>query len=365
MLIETHPELGERILAPIEQLEHVRPIVRACHERFDGKGYPDRLAGEEIPLEARIIFVCDAFHAMTTTRPYREALPVEEARRRLIEAAGSQFDPAIVEVCLRVLEAPRSDGSHAAASRGRTSGRARSNSNDRPAPATSTSAHRHLPCPGSSSGSAVDSSSAQRRPKRAGGSRKESVSCQALKRTRNESSTIGSPSRVSAVISAPLRNAPSAKASPRSQSRPRHRPAVGPEPPDVGRTESSCSLPVRNVGRRKTGCARRSAISRCVNACSASARVVELPVDPAELVVLAVGVVVAALRAAELVAGEQHRHPLREQERGEEVAELAVAERVHRRDRPSPPRRRSSTTGCRWCRPGSPRGSRRCASRRR
>jgi diguanylate cyclase (GGDEF)-like protein len=104
--IETHPELGERILAPIEQLEHVRPIVRACHERYDGTGYPDRLRGDEIPLEARIIFVCDAFHAMTTTRPYREALPLEEARRRLIEAAGSQFDPAIVDVCLRVLEAP-------------------------------------------------------------------------------------------------------------------------------------------------------------------------------------------------------------------------------------------------------------------
>ncbi len=107
VLIETHPELGERILAPIEQLEHVRPIVRACHERFDGTGYPDRLQGDEIPLEARIIFVCDAFHAMTTTRPYRDALPVEEARRRLIEAAGSQFDPAVVDVCLRVLEAPR------------------------------------------------------------------------------------------------------------------------------------------------------------------------------------------------------------------------------------------------------------------
>jgi len=105
-LIETHPELGERILAPIEQLESVRPIVRACHERYDGKGYPDHLAGDEIPLEARIIFVCDAFHAMTTTRPYREALPVEEARRRLLEAAGSQFDPAVVEVCLRVLDVP-------------------------------------------------------------------------------------------------------------------------------------------------------------------------------------------------------------------------------------------------------------------
>jgi HD-GYP domain-containing protein (c-di-GMP phosphodiesterase class II) len=106
VLIETHPELGERILAPIEQLDHVRPIVRACHERFDGTGYPDRLKGDEIPLEARIIFVCDAFHAMTTTRPYCDALPVEEARRRLIEAAGSQFDPAVVNVSLRVLEAP-------------------------------------------------------------------------------------------------------------------------------------------------------------------------------------------------------------------------------------------------------------------
>jgi diguanylate cyclase (GGDEF)-like protein len=105
-LIETHPELGERILAPIEQLEDVRPIVRACHERYDGRGYPDRLAGKKIPLEARIIFACDAFHAMTTDRPYRQALAVEEAQRRLIDAAGSQFDPEIVQVCLRVLKAP-------------------------------------------------------------------------------------------------------------------------------------------------------------------------------------------------------------------------------------------------------------------
>jgi HD-GYP domain-containing protein (c-di-GMP phosphodiesterase class II) len=105
-VIEQHPELGERILAPIEQLENVRPIVRACHERWDGKGYPDHLQGRQIPLEARIIFACDAFHAMTTDRPYRRALPVEEARRRLAEGAGSQFDPEVVDVCLRVLEAP-------------------------------------------------------------------------------------------------------------------------------------------------------------------------------------------------------------------------------------------------------------------
>jgi diguanylate cyclase (GGDEF)-like protein len=105
-MIERHPELGERILAPIDQLVAVRPIVRACHERYDGLGYPDGLKGDEIPLEARIIFACDAFHAMTTDRPYREALAVEEAFRRLVSAAGTQFDPAVVDVCLRVLKQP-------------------------------------------------------------------------------------------------------------------------------------------------------------------------------------------------------------------------------------------------------------------
>ncbi len=105
-VIEQHPELGERILAPIEQLAEVRPIVRACHERYDGRGYPDGLRGNGIPLEARIIFACDAFHAMTTDRPYREALSVDEAFRRLAEASGTQFDPAVVDVCLRVLEQP-------------------------------------------------------------------------------------------------------------------------------------------------------------------------------------------------------------------------------------------------------------------
>jgi HD-GYP domain-containing protein (c-di-GMP phosphodiesterase class II)/putative methionine-R-sulfoxide reductase with GAF domain len=102
-IVETHPLLGERILAPIEQLEEVRPIVRACHERWDGTGYPDHLSAEEIPIESRIIFACDAFHAMTTDRPYRKALAADEARRRLREGAGSQFDPRVVDACLRVL----------------------------------------------------------------------------------------------------------------------------------------------------------------------------------------------------------------------------------------------------------------------
>ncbi|HXF97045.1 MAG TPA: HD domain-containing phosphohydrolase [Gaiellaceae bacterium] len=102
-IVETHPVLGERILSPIEQLREVRRIVRACHERYDGAGYPDGLAGEEIPLEARIVFACDAYHAMTTDRPYRRALPAEVARERLREGAGSQFDPRVVEACLHVL----------------------------------------------------------------------------------------------------------------------------------------------------------------------------------------------------------------------------------------------------------------------
>jgi diguanylate cyclase (GGDEF)-like protein len=102
-LIEKHPELGERIIAPIDRLQEVRTIVRHCHERWDGQGYPDKIAGEEIPLESRIVFVCDAYHAMTTDRPYRKRLSHPEAVRRLHEGAGTQFDKRVVEVCLRVL----------------------------------------------------------------------------------------------------------------------------------------------------------------------------------------------------------------------------------------------------------------------
>jgi polar amino acid transport system substrate-binding protein len=80
-------------------------IVRSCHERFDGTGYPDHLAGDRIPIESRIIFVCDAFHAMTTDRPYRPRVTPMEACRRLDEASGTQFDPRIVEIFLRVVPA--------------------------------------------------------------------------------------------------------------------------------------------------------------------------------------------------------------------------------------------------------------------
>ena len=101
-VVKAHPELGERILAPIERLADVRPIVRSCHERWDGLGYPDGRAREQIPIESRIVLVCDAFHAMVTDRPYRSALTQAEAVRRLREAAGTQFDPGVVEVFVRL-----------------------------------------------------------------------------------------------------------------------------------------------------------------------------------------------------------------------------------------------------------------------
>jgi len=103
-IMQTHPELGERIIAPIDRLQSVCPVVRHCHERWDGEGYPDGISGEDIPLESRIIFVCDAYHAMTTDRPYRKRLSHPEALRRLAEGAGTQFDPNVVEVALRVLD---------------------------------------------------------------------------------------------------------------------------------------------------------------------------------------------------------------------------------------------------------------------
>ena len=94
--MDRHPEIGAQILTPVPFLKPLLPIVRACHERWDGKGYPDGLAGKAIPLEARIIFVCDAFHAMTTNRPYRKALSPAEGVRRLRLASGTQFDPDVV-----------------------------------------------------------------------------------------------------------------------------------------------------------------------------------------------------------------------------------------------------------------------------
>ena len=78
--------------------------VIAHHERIDGCGYPKRIAGEEIPLEARILAVADAYEAMIADRPYRDGLPAESAREELIRCAGTQFDPVVVEAFLAALE---------------------------------------------------------------------------------------------------------------------------------------------------------------------------------------------------------------------------------------------------------------------
>jgi two-component system cell cycle response regulator len=99
-LVRRHPIVGQRIVAAAPALADVAELVRATHERFDGDGYPDSLAGEDIPLVARIIAVCDAFDAMTSTRPYRRALSVEEALAELRRCAGTQFDPAVVAAFL-------------------------------------------------------------------------------------------------------------------------------------------------------------------------------------------------------------------------------------------------------------------------
>jgi diguanylate cyclase (GGDEF)-like protein len=103
--IERHPLIGEGILSPVEFLADALPLVRAAHERWDGTGYPDGLAGEQIPLGARILFACDCYDAMTADRPYRPARPVEEAKQELRRVAGSQLDPSVVDALLGVLDA--------------------------------------------------------------------------------------------------------------------------------------------------------------------------------------------------------------------------------------------------------------------
>jgi diguanylate cyclase (GGDEF)-like protein len=102
-LMRTHTIVGERLLCSVPTLEPVGAIVRSTHERWDGLGYPDGLAGEQIPLAARVVAACDAFDAMLSDRPYCRSLPLEEAVRELRSNAGSQFDPAVVEALVEVV----------------------------------------------------------------------------------------------------------------------------------------------------------------------------------------------------------------------------------------------------------------------
>ena len=102
-----HPLIGERILLAAPALRPVARLVRSSHERWDGTGYPDGLGGDEIPLGARVVAVCDAFHAMTTDRPYRVSVNEGDAIEELRRCAGTQFDPMVVEAFCRVISRER------------------------------------------------------------------------------------------------------------------------------------------------------------------------------------------------------------------------------------------------------------------
>jgi HD-GYP domain-containing protein (c-di-GMP phosphodiesterase class II) len=106
-IVKMHTIEGQRMLETVGGvMRSVGRIVRSSHERWDGAGYPDGLRGEEIPLESRIVSACDAFDAMTTTRSYRKGMSVDVAVAELVANSGTQFDPAVVEAVLEVLERP-------------------------------------------------------------------------------------------------------------------------------------------------------------------------------------------------------------------------------------------------------------------
>lgn len=107
-IIKKHPVLSEKILTPVNFPFPVQSIVRHHHERYDGKGYPDGLGGEENPLGARILFVADAYEAMTSDRPYRKALSTQMALDELERNTGTQFDPRVVEVFARIIRSESS-----------------------------------------------------------------------------------------------------------------------------------------------------------------------------------------------------------------------------------------------------------------
>jgi HD-GYP domain-containing protein (c-di-GMP phosphodiesterase class II) len=106
-LVKMHPAKGEEILSPIRQFRHILPFIRGHHEKMDGTGYPDGLKGEEIPLLARILCVADTFDAIMADRPYRPSPGLEYAMSEFTKYAGQQFDPAVTEVFLRILNAQK------------------------------------------------------------------------------------------------------------------------------------------------------------------------------------------------------------------------------------------------------------------
>ncbi|MGO9247385.1 MAG: HD-GYP domain-containing protein [Solirubrobacteraceae bacterium] len=106
-IMQTHAEIGQRILAAAPSLAHVAELVRSHHERYDGRGYPDRLAGEDIPIGASIIAVCAAFVAMMRHRPFSDAITVEEALAEIRKHSRSQFDPRVADAFCELLRLAR------------------------------------------------------------------------------------------------------------------------------------------------------------------------------------------------------------------------------------------------------------------
>jgi HD-GYP domain-containing protein (c-di-GMP phosphodiesterase class II) len=107
--MQEHSAIGERILRNVDGYADIADVVRHHHERMDGEGYPDGLRGEDIPFLARIIAVADAYNAMTSNRPYRDAMPSRVARMRLAQAVESQFDTAVVAAFEAVLASAGED----------------------------------------------------------------------------------------------------------------------------------------------------------------------------------------------------------------------------------------------------------------
>ncbi|HLB61581.1 MAG TPA: HD-GYP domain-containing protein [Actinomycetota bacterium] len=103
-VMRAHPVIGAQIVEPMRFLGPAVDVVRHHHERFDGAGYPERLRGEEIPLVARMFALADSFDAMTSDRPYRRAMPAEQALEEIAEHAGTQFDPEVAKVFIRLVE---------------------------------------------------------------------------------------------------------------------------------------------------------------------------------------------------------------------------------------------------------------------
>jgi len=99
--MKKHPEIGYRILSTVNDMAEIAEYVLAHHERWDGGGYPRGLAGEAIPLQARIIAIADAYDAMTSDRTYRRAMTREAALREIVSCGGTQFDPRLTEVFAR------------------------------------------------------------------------------------------------------------------------------------------------------------------------------------------------------------------------------------------------------------------------